>query len=61
MDFNLRTRNDRDALPVFQAFSNGAYGGRTVSCRNGNRTRDAVIVPAGFTITYDTALTWLAE
>ena len=61
MCFNLRTRNDRDALPVFQAFSNGAYGGRTVSCSNGNRTRDAVIVPAGFTITYDTALTWLAE
>ena len=61
MDFNLRTRNDRDALPVFQAFSNGAYGGRTVSCSNGNRTRDAGIVPGGFTITYDTALTWLAE
>ena len=61
MDFNLRTRNNRDALPVFQALSDGAYGGRTVSCSNGNRTRDAVIVPNGFTITYDTALTWLAE
>lgn len=44
-----------------QALSDGAYGGRTVSCSNGNRTRDAVIVPNGFTITYDTALTWLAE
>lgn len=61
MGFNLRTRNDRDALPVFQAFSNGAYGGRTVVCSNGNRTRDAAIVPSGFTITYDMALTWLAE
>lgn len=61
MDFNLRTRNNRDALPVFQALSDGAYGGRTVSCSNGNRTRDAVIAPNGFTITYDTALTWLAE
>lgn len=63
MCFNLRTRNDRDALPVFQAFSNGAYGGRTVACveNGGNRSRDAVIVPTGFTITYDTALTWLAE
>lgn len=63
MCFNLRTRNDRDALPVFQAFSNGAYGGRTVACveNGGNRSRDAVIVPNGFTITYDTALIWLAE
>lgn len=63
MCFNLRTRNDSDALPVFQAFSNGAYGGRTVACveNGGNRSRDAVIVPTGFTITYDTALTWLAE
>lgn len=63
MCFNLRTRNDKDALPVFQAFSNGAYGGRTVACveNGGNRSRDAVIVPTGFTITYDTALTWLAE
>lgn len=61
MCFNLRTRNDRDALPVFQAMSNGAYGERTVVCSNGNRTRDAAIVPSGFTITYDMALTWLAE
>lgn len=61
MCFNLRTRNDNDPLPVFQAISNGAYEGMTVVCDNGNRNRDAAIAPAGFTITYNMALTWLAE
>lgn len=61
MCFNLRTVNDRDPLPVFQGLSNGAYNGRTVVCDGGNRSRDAVVVPAGFTITYDKALEWLAE
>lgn len=61
MCFNLRTRNDRDPLPVFQGISNGAYGGAAVSCSNGNRSRDVVIDPDGFTITYDMALDWLAQ
>lgn len=61
MCFNLRTRNDNDPLPVFQAISNGAYDGMTVACDDGNRSRDVVIDPDGFTITYDMALTWLAE
>lgn len=60
MCFNLRTRNDRDPLPVFQGISDGAYGGAAVSCSNGNRSRDVVIDPDGFTITYDMALDWLA-
>lgn len=61
MCFNLRTRNDNDPLPVFQAISDGAYGGRTVVCDDGNRSRDVVIDPDGFTITYDMALTWLSS
>lgn len=61
MCFNLRTRNDNDPLPVFQAISDGAYDGMTVACDDGNRSRDVVIDPDGFTITYDMALTWLAE
>jgi len=61
MCFNLRTRNDRDPLPVFQAISNGAYDGRPVACEDGNRSRDVVINPNGFTITYDMATTWLAK
>lgn len=56
MCFNLRTRNDRDALPVFQAMSDGAYGERIVACDDGNRTRTAGSVPGGFTITYDMAI-----
>ena len=61
MCFNLRTRNENDPLPVFQAISDGAYDGMTVACDDGNRSRDVVIDPDGFTITYDMALTWLAE
>ncbi len=61
MCFNLRTRSDNDPLPVFQAISDGAYDGMTVACEDGNRSRDVVIAPDGFTITYDMALTWLAE
>lgn len=61
MCFNLRTVNDRNPLPVFQAISNGAYSGRTVACDDGNRSRDVVIDPDGFTITYDMALTWLSS
>lgn len=52
MCFNLRTRNDRDALPVLQAMANGAYGGQEVTCDDGNRTRTAGSVPNGFTINY---------
>lgn len=61
MCFNLRTRNDRDPLSVFQGISNGAYGGQTVTCTNGNRSRDVVIDPDGFTITYDDANNWLNQ
>lgn len=61
MCFNLRTVNERNPLPVFQAISNGAYSGRTVACDGGNRSRDVVIDPDGFTITYDMALTWLSS
>lgn len=61
MCFNLRTRSERNPLSVFQGLSNGAYSGKTVTCTNGNRSRDAGSVPEGFTITYDMALEWLAE
>ena len=61
MCFNLRTRNDVDPMSAFQGISNGAYGGLEVFCSNGNRSRDVVIDPDGFTITYDMALEWLAE
>lgn len=61
MCFNLRTVNERNPLPVFQAISNGAYDGMTVACDGGNRSRDAVIAPSGFTITYDMALAWLSS
>lgn len=52
MCFNLRTRNDNDPLPLFQALSNGAYFGDVVSCSNGNRARTAGSVASGYTITY---------
>lgn len=52
MFFNLRTRNDRDPLPLFNAVA-GALWGDTVACDNGNRSRDAGSVPNGYTITYD--------
>ena len=61
MCFNLRTRNDVDPMSAFQGISNGAYGGLEVYCSNGNRSRDVVIDPDGFTITYDMALEWLAQ
>lgn len=59
MCFNLRTVSERNPLPVFQALSDGAYGGLAVACDDGDRSRDAAIVPDGFTITYDMALNWL--
>ena len=52
MCFNLRTRNDNDPLPLFQALSNGAYDGSVISCSNGNRARTAGSVASGYTITY---------
>lgn len=55
MCFNLRTRNDVDALPVLQEMSNGAFGGLGVICTNGNQPRNATIDPDGFTITYEMA------
>lgn len=61
MCFNLRTRSDRDPMPVFQGLSNGAYNGKTVICDGGDRARTAGSVEGGFTITYDMALAWLAE
>lgn len=50
MFFNLRTRNDRDPLPLFNAV--GGQLGYTVTCDNGNRSRDAGSVPSGYTISY---------
>lgn len=55
MCFNLRTRSERDPLSMFQALSNGAYGGSTISCSNGNRARTAGSVASGYTITYEMA------
>ena len=55
MFFNLRTRNDRDPLSVFQAISNAVYDGDVISCSNGNRARTAGSVASGFTITYEMA------
>ncbi len=55
MCFNLRMRSDNDPLPELQAFSDKAYFGAEVTCDNGNRSRDAGSVPAGYTITYDMA------
>lgn len=52
MCFNLRPSSDRDPLPVFQALSDGAYGGRTVACDDGDRSRDAGSVSTGYTISY---------
>ncbi len=52
MCFNLRTRNDKDPLPVFQGLANGAYYGTTVTCSNGNRPRTAGSVYGGYTINY---------
>ena len=51
MFFNLRTRNDRDPLSLLNAISIELYG-ETVSCNNGNRSRDAGSVPSGYTISY---------
>lgn len=51
MFFNLRTRNDRDPLPLFNAIA-GELWGMSVSCDNGNRSRDAGSVPGGYTISY---------
>lgn len=56
MCFNLRMRSDNDPLPELQALSDGAYFGETVTCENGNRSRDAGSVSTGFTITYDMAI-----
>lgn len=55
MFFNLRTRNDRDPLSVFQAVSNAVYDGDAISCSNGNRARTAGSVASGYTITYEMA------
>ena len=50
MFFNLRTRNDNDPLTLFNAVA-GEWG-QSVSCENGNRSRDAGSVPGGYTISY---------
>lgn len=54
MFFNLRTRNDRDPLALFDAVSEVIWL-ESVSCDNGNRSRDAGSDPDGYTITYDMA------
>ncbi|WP_418683895.1 glycosyl hydrolase family 18 [Alistipes putredinis] len=54
MHFNLRTRNESDPLPLFNAIADGAWG-ETVTCENGNRPQDWTFVSSGYTITYDEA------
>lgn len=51
MFFNLRTRNDRDPLALFNAVSEEIWI-ESVSCNNGNRSRDAGSDPDGHTITH---------
>lgn len=55
MMFNLRTRDNRDSLPAFQAIADGAYEGRHIVCDDGNRPRDVEIVNNWYRITYDMA------
>lgn len=52
MFFTLRTRNDNNPLSLFNAIA-GELWGMSVSCDNGNRSRDIGSVPSGYTITYD--------
>lgn len=56
MLFNLRTRDDQDPMPVFQAISDGAYQGMEILCDGGNRPRDVEISPEWYWITYDMAI-----
>lgn len=57
MCFNIRTANDRDPLPVFNAFADGAWGATaTRPAGAGNRSRDQDVIQTGFTITYDDTL-----
>ncbi len=53
MHFNLRTRSERNQLPLFKAIADGAWGETDVTCDNGNRTQDWTFVPSGYTITVD--------
>lgn len=59
MFFNLRTRNDVDPLDELQAIATGAGWG-TVTCNNGNRSRDAGSISSGYTITNAMAKAGLA-
>ena len=52
MFFTLRPRNDNNPLSLFNAIA-GELWGMSVSCDNGNRSRDIGSVPSGYTITYD--------
>ena len=58
MCFNLRTIAEHSPLPIFQAMSNGAWGGQEVTCTGGNRPRPAA-VPGGFSIDHETAYNYL--
>lgn len=60
MCFNLRTKAEKDPTPVLQAISDGAFGGMTVTCTNGNRSRDAGSDPDGCTLTNAEAKAGLA-
>ncbi len=53
MHFNLRTRSERNQLPLFKAIADGAWGELDVTCTNGNRPQDWTFVPSGYTITVD--------
>ena len=61
MFFNLRTKTEKDPTALLQKVSDGAYNGKIVSCIGGNRTRTAVPVPSGHTITNQIAKAGLAN
>ena len=52
MHFNLRTRSERDQLPLFNAIAGAAWG-ESVTCDNGNRPQDWTFVSTGYEITMD--------
>lgn len=54
MTFNLRQKSEVNPLPVLQAISDG-LGCGTISCNNGDRSREAGVRPEGHVITYSLA------
>ncbi|WP_295937992.1 glycosyl hydrolase family 18 protein [uncultured Alistipes sp.] len=50
--FNVRKASEVDPLPVFQAISDGAFGGRAVTGTGVEYPQDWIFIPAGKTIAY---------